>query len=102
MSKMIKINYKDLEIKEFPSGTTLKKISESFEQYYNYPILVGKVDNDMTELSEKITRSSNVDFYDLSSGTGNGIYGRTTQFLLVVAVKKLLGYDKGSGIQIVS
>lgn len=89
----IKVNYKDLEEKEFPAGTTLKEISESFSHYYNYPILVGKVDNDMTELNEKINRSCSVDFYDLSSSTGNSIYGRTTQFMLVVAVKKVLGYD---------
>ncbi len=93
MNKMIKINYKDLEIKEFPSGTTLKEISDSFKHYYNYPILIGQVENDMTELSEPITRSSKVNFYDKSSGVGNSIYGRTTQFLLVVAVKKVLGYD---------
>lgn len=93
MAKKIKINFRDLEIKEFDAGITLKEISEAFLHYFNFPILIGKVDNDMVELSESINRSYTVDFYDRSSGTGNSIYGRTCQFLLIVAVKKLLGED---------
>lgn len=91
MTKKIKINYKDLDILEFDSGTTLKEISDNFKNNYNYPILIGMVDNNITELEEKITRSCKVDFFDRSSGLGNGVYGRTTQFMLIVAVKKLLG-----------
>lgn len=91
MGKMIKINFRDLEVKEFEAGTKLKEISDSFSHYFNYPILISKIDNDIVELNETINRSYKVDFYDRSSGIGNGIYGRTAQFLLIVAVKKLLG-----------
>ena len=93
MPRTIKVNYKNIETKEFLTGTSLKKISESFSKYYNYPILIGKVDNNMTELNEPITRSCSIDFYDRSSGVGNSIYGRTAQFLLIVAIKKVLGND---------
>ena len=93
MKDTIKINYRDLETKEFPKGTTLKEISESFSHYFNYPILIGKVDNEMVELSEPIIRDSKVEFYDRSSGCGNSIYGRTCQFILIAAVKELLGRD---------
>ena len=93
MPRTIKVNYKNLETKEFLTGTSLKTISESFSKYYNYPILIGKVDNNMTELNEPITRSCSIDFYDRSSGVGNSIYGRTAQFLLIVAIKKVLGND---------
>lgn len=91
MPRTIKVNYKDLETKEFQMGTTLLEISNAFEKYYNYPILVGKVDNNIMELSEPITRNCTVDFYDRSSGIGNSIYGRTAQFLLILAVKRVLG-----------
>ena len=93
MPKKIKINFRDLEEKEFDVGTKLKDIADSFNHYFNYPILIGKVDNDIVELDEKINRNYKVDFYDRSSGVGNSIYGRTCQFLLIVAVKKLLGDD---------
>ena len=93
MGKTIKINFRDLEEKEFEAGVKLKEISEAFAHYFNFPILIGKVDNDIVELNEPINRSYKVDFYDRATGLGNGIYGRTCQFLLVVAVKKLLGDD---------
>ena len=50
--KMVKVTYNKLEVKEFPIGTTLKQISKSFENYFDYDILVAKVDNDITELSD--------------------------------------------------
>lgn len=91
MPRMIKVNYKDIETYEFEAGTTLKTISEKFQRKYNYPILIGMVDNDIVELTEEINRSCKVDFFDRSSMLGNNTYGRTTQFILVVAVKELLG-----------
>ena len=93
MSKVIKVNYKDLEIKEFMTGIKLSEIADNFKKYYNYPILAAKVDSNIVELNEPLTRSSKIDFMDRSDPTGNAIYGRTLQFLLVVATKKLLGED---------
>ena len=93
MARKIKINFRDLETKEFDAGTTLKEISDSFSHYFNFPILIGKLGNDMVELAEPITRSYKVDFFDRSDSVGNSIYGRSCQFLLILAVKKLLGDD---------
>jgi len=93
MTKTIKVNYKDIEVLEFNAGVTLKEISESFQRNFNYPILIGMVDNDITELTEQITRSCKVEFFDRSTSLGNNTYERTTQFMLIVAVKELLGED---------
>lgn len=89
--RMININYKDLETKEYMVGTTLLEISKDFQKNFNYPILIGRIDNNVTELNEPINRSGKVEFFDRSSGLGNGIYGRTAQFMLIVACKRLLG-----------
>ncbi len=91
MEKKIKVSFRGTDIKEFDAGVSLYEISQSYKQYFNYPILIATVDNDMVELSEKITRSCAVDFYDRSSEVGNGIYSRSTQFLLILAVKELFG-----------
>lgn len=93
MAKIIKVSYKDLEVKEFEAGLTLKEISKSFKNHFNYPILVSKVDNNIEELNETINRSCNIEFYDRSSGLGNGIYGRTLQFMIIVAIKRLYGKE---------
>lgn len=89
----LKVNYKGLEIKEFETNTTLKEISKSFKKYYNYPILVAKVDNNLTMLGDKIVRDCDVEFFDRSSSIGNAVYENTVQFILVAAVKRVFGDD---------
>src|SRR5574344_2378547 len=88
---MIKVNFRDLIIKEFPSNTSLKEISSSFKKYFNYPIMIAKIDNNLVELSEELDKKCNIDFYDRESGVGNSIYGRSLQFLLILAVRRVLG-----------
>ena len=89
MEKYIKVNFRDLETKEFLEGTTFYEISHSFQKYFNYPILVAKVDNHLTELNAKLTKKCDIDFYDRSSNTGNSINACSVQFLMTVALKKL-------------
>ena len=88
MAKKITINFRG-NIQEFETGTTVGEISKYYQDSFNYPILLGKIDNELVELNEPLTRSYNIDFYDRSSGVGNSIYGRTLQFLIVVALNKL-------------
>lgn len=92
MDRMVKVHYKDI-IKEYPVGTTLKDISKDFQHEYNFPILIGKVDNVIEELAHQITKKCEINFYDRSSSCGHTIYSHGVQFLLVVAVKKVLGND---------
>lgn len=89
--RMIKVNFRNEITKEFPSGTSLEIISKSFQNYFSFPILVSKVDNDIVELSETVSKKCNVNFYDRSDSLGNGVYGRTLQFIVIVAVKRVLG-----------
>ncbi|MCI8545458.1 MAG: nucleoside kinase [Bacilli bacterium] len=91
MEKVIKVNYQNKEIKEFINETTLLEISESFKKYYNYPILIANVNNDLVELSEKVTGKCKVDFYDRSSLVGRAVYERSACFMLIVATRKVLG-----------
>lgn len=93
MEHMIKVNFKGIETKEFPKETTLLEISKQFQKEYRFPILIAKVNNDITDLSEPVIRSCNVDFYDRSHEIGNGIYARGLEFILVLAVKRVFGID---------
>ena len=54
--KTIKVTYHQLEVKEFPVGTTLQQISKSFQHYYDYDILVARVDNDIAELCDPVMK----------------------------------------------
>jgi len=91
MDKTIKINFRNIEEKEYIGETSLLDISRDFKKYYNFNIIGAKVDNDITDLSKIINKKSDVEFYDRSSVTGNTIYSLSVTFLLIVAVKKVLG-----------
>lgn len=91
MPKNVKVNFRDIVTMEFPIDTSFKEISEQFQGYFQYPILVAKVDNDIFDLQEKITKKCNIDFLDRSSLAGNHIYRKGLQFMLVLAVKRLFG-----------
>ena len=99
MAKMVRVNFRNVEWREYQPGTTLLEISKDFQRYFNYPILVGKINNNIEELLEKVNHNCTIEFYDRSSTVGNGIYGRTVQFLLIVAVQKVLGKDASVIVQ---
>lgn len=91
--KMIKVNFRNIIAKEFPIGTTLEEISKKFQSYFSFPILIAKVDNDLYELSDTVSKKCDIDFYDRSSVVGNSVYGRTLQFILIAAIKRVFGGD---------
>lgn len=93
MAKLIKVNFRNIETKEFLHGTSLLEISDSFKKYFNYPILIGKVNGHITELSHVLENSCNIDFYDRSSEIGSSVNALSLQFLLIVSIKKVLGYE---------
>lgn len=91
MTKNIKVNFRDIITMDFPLDTSYKDISEKFQSYFEYPIIAAKVDNDIVDLHEKLTKRCKLDFLDRSSLTGNHIYRKGLQFMLVLAVKRLFG-----------
>jgi len=98
MEKLIKVQCKNI-MKDFPSDTSLKEIASSFQNDYNFPILVGKVNNVMEDLAHTISKKCDVDFYDRSSVYGHTVYSHGLHFLLIVAIKKVLGNDTDVIIQ---
>lgn len=93
MDRMVKVIYMDKVAKEFPAGTSLNEIKHSFQKYYNYPILVAKVDNHIDSLSKIIERRCKVDFFDRSSIIGNSVYASSVQFILILAIRRLFGKE---------
>ncbi len=92
MQRMIKIECKNI-IKEYPENTPLSEVANSFQSGYNFPIMVAKVDNVIEELAYNISRKCNIDFYDRSSTFGHTVYSHGVHFLMIVAMKKVLGND---------
>lgn len=93
MNKKFKVTFRGNEVVEFEEGTTYKAISEHFKHNYNYDILVAKVNNNLVDLSDTLNKKCNIDFFDRSSDIGNSIYIRSARFILVLAVRNVLGSD---------
>ena len=91
MDKKYKVSFRGSKPFEFEEGTTYKEISEHFKDNFNYDILVARVDNTLTDLSETLKKDCDIDFFDRSSNIGNSVYRRSVRFILVLAVKNLFG-----------
>ena len=91
MNRKIKVTFRGTEILVIEEGTTYKQISENFKHHFNYEILGAKVDNDIVDLSDTLKKKCNIDFFDRSSSIGNSIYCRSAKFMLILAVKNILG-----------
>lgn len=88
MSKLITIMYDGKENK-YPVGTTLAEISKDFEKNCKYPILISEVDNNLRELSDEMLKGGSVKFCDRTTSVGLSVYGRTLQFILVYALRRI-------------
>ncbi len=88
-----KVKSGNFDINTYEPNTTFQEISKDFRDKYTYPILIAKVNNYLTPLTDKITRDSEVIFYDRSSEIGHYIYENTLQFLMIYSIKMLLGDD---------
>ena len=93
MNKQIKVTFRGNETIEFEEGVTFKEISNYFRHHYTYDILVAQVDNDIVDLSDTLKKKCNINFFDRSSSIGNSIYMNSAIFILVLAVKNILGED---------
>ena len=86
----LKIKYRDVYIENIVPGTTLYEISKCAEKDFTFPIIGAKVNNLSMDLNTTILSNCEVDFFDRSSDEGNRIYGRTLEFLIIVAAKDFL------------
>lgn len=88
----IKVKYKDVNIENVIPGTTLYEISKFAERDFTFPIIGARVNNQSVDLNETVLNDCEVEFFDRSSNEGNRIYGRTLEFLVIVAAKEFLSH----------
>lgn len=89
MGKKIKVNFRNVLSKEFDNEVSLLEVSKAFKNNFDYSIMAAKVDNDICDLSDTISKKCDVDFFDRSTSVGNTIYSRGLQFILILAVHRL-------------
>lgn len=92
MNKSVKVVCGDKTI-EFPKETSLLEVAKLFQKNFKFPILIARMNNEIEELTKPIEKHSTVSFYDRTSILGNFVYSRAVHFLMIVAVKHVLGSD---------
>jgi len=84
----IRVLEKNLEVEE---GTSFETIAKQFQSHFKSPILLAKQNNKLIELSHKIQQGGEVIFYDITCMEGMRVYHRSVSFLMIKAVKEMLG-----------
>lgn len=84
----VTVNNKKYNIR---GNITLEELAKEFKNQYKYPILIAKVNNQLKELSEKVTSDTKIEFFDLTSREGSRTHISGLTYVLIYAVKKLYG-----------
>ena len=78
--------------RQFTSGITGLELSKYYKDEVKREILACKIDNQIFTLNHKINRNCKVEFIDYMNRDGNKIYVKGLKFVLIIAIKEILGY----------
>lgn len=77
----------------YPKDITLEDISKDFQDNYSETIIMAEVNGRPYELNYKVTDDVTVDFFDLTSPTGNRVYESGLIFVLEKACINMLNSE---------
>ena len=77
----------------YPKDITLEDISKDFQENYSETIIMAEVNGRPYELNYKVTDDVTVDFFDLTSPTGNRVYESGLIFVLEKACLNMLNSE---------
>lgn len=77
----------------YPKDITLEDISKDFQENYSETIIMAEVNGRPYELNYKVTEDVTVDFFDLTSPTGNRVYESGLIFVLEKACLNMLNSE---------
>lgn len=93
MADVLKLQFPDGSIKEFPIGTTTEDVAASISPGLRRNALAGKLDDELIDLKSPITKDGAIAIITPGSPEGLGILRHSTAHVLAQAVKRLF---KGS------
>ena len=93
----VKVNGTD---REYPAGTSYKKVAEDVQKEYDDKIVLAVVDCKIYELSKIIKNDCEIEFVTVRDRLGYKTYRRTAIFVLVKALRDVAGADKLDRIKV--
>lgn len=89
--KLIKVQLPDGNIKEYSKGITVALVAESISTNLGKNAVVGKIDNQLIDLSHPIERDVELEIFTLDSEKGVEVLRHSSAHVLAQAVKRLYG-----------
>lgn len=84
----VKVSGKETIVKK---GITLLELSKMYDDIFSHEIIIAKIDGEYHELNDKITKTSNIEFFDLSNRFANRVYLNGLVFLTNYCFHELFG-----------
>ncbi|HLR68389.1 threonine--tRNA ligase [Virgibacillus alimentarius] len=91
---IVRIQFPDGQVKEFPVGTTVAKVAEVISLSLRKNAEAGKVDNQIVDLSYELNRNASLSILTQDSEDGIHVLRHTSAHVLAQAVKRLYGNVK--------
>lgn len=92
--KLIKIQFLDGKVKEFAKGITVESVVESISSSLRKNAVVGKIDEQLVDLSYKLEKDAELSVLTLDSEEGLHVLRHSSAHVLAQAVKRLYGNGK--------
>lgn len=99
MGQLITISVGNKEVK-VEKGTSLLQLSKQYKNEFKSPIVLAIVNAKLKELRTTIEESCTVEFLDITHRDGYRTYRRSLSFLLIKALRDIIGKDKLSKVMI--
>lgn len=92
--KLIKIQFPDGVLKEFPKGIPVESVAKSISSSLRKNAVVGKVGEQLVDLSYKLEKDAELSVLTLDSEAGLSVLRHSSAHVLAQAMKRLYGHVK--------
>lgn len=93
MEETIKVSVMGTGEIEIKKGTTYELLSKNYKHLLRSDVMLAKIGNELAELTSIIPHDGQISFYDVTDADGMRVYTRGVSFVMIKAVKDVLGMD---------
>lgn len=87
------VTFNDGTVLEIEKGTTIYELSKIYQPKMKYKIVGAEIDNETVPMETKITRSTKIEFIDVTTTNGYKINKYGLEFVIEVALKETFGNE---------
>lgn len=90
---MVTVTFNDKTTKQYPKRVSCFEVVKDRQHLFKDDIIIAKLDQTVVELNTKLNKDCSLEFFDLRHRIGNEVYLRGLIYILIKAVKDILGFN---------